>query len=136
MRTRLLLLACALTGLSIDGASAAEPCDRACLTRTSDQYLSAVVKHDPGTAQLAPSFRYTENSCFDGLSAHKSEVVKAIPGCTRIENGIRMTGPSADGTLWPRNLLTEVFTVEDGRIRGIWAAMHYMTPDVPTAPGW
>ena len=42
----------------------------------------------------------------------------------------------ADGTLWPRNLLTEVFVVEDGRIRGIWAAMHYMTPDVPTAPGW
>jgi len=131
------------------------------------------------------------NSYFDGLSSHKSEVVIAIPGCIRIENGVRMTGPSAgrnggapvdrgdcanmagmtqisgvssrrfpvadevagvvigmgvfnrppgaaraDGTLWPRNLLTEVFQVESGKIRGIWAAMHYMTPDVPNAPGW
>jgi hypothetical protein len=131
------------------------------------------------------------SSYFDGLSSHKSEVVSAVPGCIRIENGVRMTGPSAgrnggppvdrgdcsnmtgmtqisgvsnrrfpvadevagvvvgmgvfnrppgaaraDGTLWPRNLLTEVFTVESGRISGIWAAMHYMTPDVPNAPGW
>ena len=42
----------------------------------------------------------------------------------------------ADGTLWPRNLLTEVFTIDNGRIVAIHAAMHYMTPDVPTAPGW
>ena len=41
----------------------------------------------------------------------------------------------ADGTLWPRNLLTEVFAVEDGRIRRIWAAMHYLDDGVP-APGW
>lgn len=47
------------------------------------------------------------------------------PGATR-----------ADGTLWPRNLLTEVFTIENGRIRAIHAAMHYMTPDVPNAPNW
>lgn len=42
----------------------------------------------------------------------------------------------ADGTLWPRNLLTEVFAIDSGRIVAIHAAMHYMTPDVPTAPGW
>ena len=131
------------------------------------------------------------NSYFDGLSAHRNDVVLAVPGCIRIENGVRMTGPTAgrngappvdrgdcanvsgmsqisgvsnrrflvadevagvvlgmgvfnrppgaaraDGTLWPRNLLTEIFAVDTGRIRGIWAAMHYMVPDVPTAPGW
>ena len=41
-----------------------------------------------------------------------------------------------DGTPFPRNLLTEIFVVENGRIRGIYAAMHYMTPDIPDAPGW
>jgi hypothetical protein len=41
-----------------------------------------------------------------------------------------------DGSLFPRNLLTEVFAIENDRIRGIWAAMHYMTPDVRNAPNW
>ncbi len=42
----------------------------------------------------------------------------------------------ANGTLWPRNLLTEVFAIEGGKIAAIHAAMHYLEPDVPTAPGW
>lgn len=42
----------------------------------------------------------------------------------------------ANGTLWPRNLLTEVFAIESGKIAAIHAAMHYLEPDVPTAPGW
>jgi hypothetical protein len=41
-----------------------------------------------------------------------------------------------NGSWYPRNLLTEVFAVENGRIRNIWAIMHYMDPDVPSAPGW
>ena len=41
-----------------------------------------------------------------------------------------------DGTLFPRNLLTELFVVENGRIRGIYAAMHYLSPENPDAPGW
>jgi hypothetical protein len=42
----------------------------------------------------------------------------------------------SDGSIYPRNLLTEIFFVENGRIRAIYAAMHYMTPDNPNAPGW
>jgi hypothetical protein len=41
-----------------------------------------------------------------------------------------------DGSIYPRNLLTELFVIENDRIRGIWAAMHYMTPDVRNAPNW
>ena len=41
-----------------------------------------------------------------------------------------------DGSIYPRNLLSEYFLMEDGQIRGIYAAMHYMTPDVADAPGW
>jgi len=41
-----------------------------------------------------------------------------------------------DGTPFARNLLTELFVVENGRIRGIYAAMHYLVPENPDAPGW
>jgi hypothetical protein len=41
-----------------------------------------------------------------------------------------------DGKPYPRNLLTEIFAIENGKIRSIWAIMHYMQPDVPYAPGW
>ena len=44
-------------------ASAATPeCDRACLKGALDQYLNAVVRHDPPSAPLLPGFRQTENA--------------------------------------------------------------------------
>src|SRR5262245_61726717 len=44
-------------------ASAQEtPCDRACLRTMLDQYLSAVIKHDPAAAPLVVGFRQTENA--------------------------------------------------------------------------
>jgi hypothetical protein len=275
--------------------AAAQACDRGCLGRALDTFLTAMVAHDPAAAGLAPTFRYTENavevrpgaglwqtatrlgavqrryldpasgqaayfglieegaesgiatvrirvagravtegeavvgrrtngifdaaglaqsppvegplaagkrtpreqmiaaanSYFDGLQTKKSDVVVAARGCPRIENGVTMTGmgrgrggappldrgdcanmsgmaqistvvnrrfpvvdeeagvvlgmavfnrpPGArrgNGTLWPRNLLTEIFAIEEGRITAIHAAMHYLDPDVPTAPGW
>jgi hypothetical protein len=43
--------------------SAATPdCNRACLKTVLDQYLNAVVKHDPSAAPLFPGFRQTENA--------------------------------------------------------------------------
>ena len=43
-------------------ASAQAPCDRACLRTMLDQYLAAVVKHDPAAAPLVVGFRQTENA--------------------------------------------------------------------------
>ncbi|HVQ14989.1 MAG TPA: hypothetical protein VMS40_15415 [Vicinamibacterales bacterium] len=43
-------------------ASAQTSCDRACLRTMLDQYLAAVVKHDPGAAPLVVGFRQTENA--------------------------------------------------------------------------
>ncbi|HEX5048578.1 MAG TPA: hypothetical protein VFX89_15800 [Gammaproteobacteria bacterium] len=40
----------------------AAPCDRACLTAALDQYLAALVKHDPAAAPLGLGFRQTENA--------------------------------------------------------------------------
>jgi len=64
MRSRLLpLLIGALTALfSGTNIFAATDCDRACLRTMLDQYLNAVIKHDPATAPLFLGFRQTENA--------------------------------------------------------------------------
>ena len=43
-------------------ASAQGACDRSCLRTMLDQYLAAVVKHDPSAAPLVVGFRQTENA--------------------------------------------------------------------------
>jgi hypothetical protein len=42
--------------------AAAPDCDRACLKSALDQYLNAVVRHDPTAAPLLIGFRETENA--------------------------------------------------------------------------
>src|SRR5687768_16246690 len=42
--------------------SAQAACDRACLRTMLDQYLAAVIKHDPTAAPLVVGFRQTENA--------------------------------------------------------------------------
>ena len=42
--------------------AAGADCDRACLKNTLDQYLGAVIKHDPSAAPLMVGFRQTENA--------------------------------------------------------------------------
>jgi hypothetical protein len=43
-------------------AQGAEDCDRSCLRTMLDQYLNAVIKHDPAAAPLFAGFRQTENA--------------------------------------------------------------------------
>jgi hypothetical protein len=43
-------------------ASAQAVCDRTCLRTLLDQYLAAVIKHDPKAAPLVVGFRQTENA--------------------------------------------------------------------------
>jgi len=50
-------------------AFGAADCDRACLKTTLDQYLNAVVKHDPAAAPLSIGFRQTENATVVKLSS-------------------------------------------------------------------
>jgi hypothetical protein len=42
--------------------AAANDCDRPCLKNALDQYLSAVIKHDPSAAPLSVGFRETDNA--------------------------------------------------------------------------
>jgi hypothetical protein len=58
-----LLLCTLVTFSATTPALAAGPtCDRACLKTLLDQYLNAVVKHDPSAAPLMIGFRQTENA--------------------------------------------------------------------------
>jgi len=59
-RSILALVVAALSGVS--GVSAQSNCDRACLRATLDQYLAAVIKHDPKATPLVVGFRQTENA--------------------------------------------------------------------------
>ena len=57
------IYAAALTAMTALAAPVhAQTCDRGCLRSTLDQYLAAVVKHDPSAAPLATGYRHTENA--------------------------------------------------------------------------
>lgn len=49
-------------GVAALSPASAATCDRACLRSVLDQYLNAVVKHDPKAAPLAVGVRQTENA--------------------------------------------------------------------------
>ncbi len=66
-------------------------CDRACLRLLLDQYLNAVIKHDPTAAPLVVGFRQTENALnvrpgsgtwktVTGLGAMQRRYVDAVSG--------------------------------------------------------
>ena len=59
---RLLLSGAMVTVCAIGNASAQTNCDRACLRTLLNQYLDAVIKHDPKAAPLVVGFRQTENA--------------------------------------------------------------------------
>jgi hypothetical protein len=50
-----------LAALTLAPQANAKACDRACLIRTADQYLAAVVAHDPSKAPLAANVAFVEN---------------------------------------------------------------------------
>jgi hypothetical protein len=57
------MLVCAVVVLGgATTGSAQTTCDRACLTGFLNQYLAAVIKHDPSAAPLVVGFRQTENA--------------------------------------------------------------------------
>jgi hypothetical protein len=82
MRTKFLAIAATaiviFAGMCARATSAqGAPCDRTCLTNMVDQYIAALVKHDPSGLPFAPGFKYTENTAAihigDGLWVGASE---------------------------------------------------------------
>lgn len=56
------MLRFALFGFLAIGCAYGAGCDRACLKSTLDQYLNAVLQHNPSAAPLAVGYRQTENA--------------------------------------------------------------------------
>ena len=61
IRTALAVAAAGLGLLGLAAQASAKSCDRACLIGITDQYLAAVVAHDPSKAPLAPGVLFVEN---------------------------------------------------------------------------
>jgi len=87
--TRAALLVALLWTMPAFGAAA--HCDRACLRTLLDQYLNAVIKHDPAAAPLMIGFRQTENAIavrpgtglwksMTGLGAMQRRYLDAVTG--------------------------------------------------------
>ena len=63
-------------------ASAQTACDRACLRTMLDQYLAAVVEHDPSATPLVVGFRQTEN----GINVRPGkDVWKTVTGLGKVQ---------------------------------------------------
>ncbi|MBZ5576660.1 MAG: hypothetical protein LAP40_08900 [Acidobacteriia bacterium] len=61
MRSRI-FRTCVILATAVPAFAAPKECDRACLKSTLDQYLNAVIQHDPAAAPLFVGFRQTENA--------------------------------------------------------------------------
>ena len=60
------------------GVAEAAPCDRACLKTMLDQYLNAVVQHNPAAVPLSAGFRQTENANVRRLGTGEWQSAKAL----------------------------------------------------------
>src|SRR5690349_17658305 len=74
------LFVCAVAAYS--SAFAAENCDRACLKNALDQYLKAVMAHNPSAAPLFGGFRQTENAVVVKLG---NGVWKTVTGLGKVQ---------------------------------------------------
>jgi hypothetical protein len=72
------LLACILVVCATSANAFGQNCDRACLKTTLDQYLNAVIKHDPSAAPLFIGFRQTENATVIKLGTGVWKSVSAL----------------------------------------------------------
>ena len=81
----------ALTVLMLAGCASVPPptCDRACLLGTVDQYLAAVVAHDPARIDRSTGFHETQNA------AAASPGTGIWSTARRLGNGVRYADPDS-----------------------------------------
>src|ERR1700732_2387932 len=72
------MLGVTLLGALALGIAHGAACDRVCLKNTLDQYLNAVVQHNPAAAPLSVGFRQTENAMVRGRGTGLWESTKAL----------------------------------------------------------
>lgn len=80
--TRSFCLLCLSLACAAPGFAAANDCDRNCLKTALDQYLNAVIKHDPSAAPLFVGFRQTENAV---VVRNATGVWKSVTGLGKLQ---------------------------------------------------
>jgi hypothetical protein len=78
IKTRLLAGMLCVLAVTANAFAAEASCDRACLKTALDQYLDAVVRHDPSAAPLFVGFRQTENAVVVRLGTGAWQTVTAL----------------------------------------------------------
>jgi hypothetical protein len=81
--SRLALGILVVSVFSVGSARAQGACDRACLRTMLDQYLNAVIAHDPAKAPLILGFRQTENAI--NVRPGQGGVWKSVTGLGRVQ---------------------------------------------------
>jgi hypothetical protein len=72
---------CALAALAASGVAAAKPsCDDACLNAVADQYLAALMAHDPSQLATTPKARFTENTIASPLGQGLWQTISKLKG--------------------------------------------------------
>jgi hypothetical protein len=113
-------------------SDARSSCDYACLTEMVNQYLKALVAHDPGELPLAANVRFTENTIplkvgqalwgtISGVGDYKIYFADPQAGEAGIETTIRENGTPA--------ILLLRFRVVNGKITEIETLVHRNADD-------
>src|SRR5436305_957925 len=94
-------------------------CNRACLENVMDQYLRAVVKHDPKLAPLSKDIKYTENSQVIDVGDGFWKTAQAVGSYKHIYADPDAGQVAMMGTMWEAdtlNLVSVRLRIELGRI--------------------
>jgi len=117
--------------------AAAQDCDRACLSGMLDQYVQAMLAHDPSTLPLAENIRYTEGGNYVTLGAGAWSTLTGR-GTFRhdyLDTASQVAAAHIDFREGDRPVLVSVaLHVDGGRISGIETIIHRLTPESPFQP--
>ena len=94
-------------------------CNRACLENVVDQYLNAVVKHDPKLAPLSEDIKYTENAQVIRVGDGFWKTAQAVGSYKHIFADPDAGQVAMMGTMWEAdtlNLVSLRLRIELGRI--------------------
>ena len=133
----MLTMAVAVLGAQGNGA-----CNRDCMIGLTEAYLSAMVARDPAKAPVTANVRFTQNTRPMSLGQGVWESIKGVRGYQLFVADPTYTLPSGEIVKHSEAMLrkqavviSELFKIEDGRIRRIEAVMAGGLP-LDAASGW